>query len=316
VLGSTGPDPSTRPERAEAWARVSEAGELSGYGETVLALRGRVLPAADRRVLSAFASRTAAVLEWRRLAEEAGQARRLAEGNRIRTALLAAVSHDLRTPLASIKAGVTSLRAEDVDWDPRDEAELLATIEESADRLDGLIGNLLDMSRLQTGAVTPMTRPVGLEEVLPEALRGVPGDRVESDVPESLPAVSADPGLLERALANVVENAVRHSGRAVRISASELRAGGVPGRIEVRVADRGPGVPDEAKERIFAPFQRLGDAPRGTGVGLGLAVARGFTEAIGGTLHAEDTPGGGLTMVFALPLAKERTAQHEMGESR
>ncbi|MEU9869329.1 DUF4118 domain-containing protein [Actinomadura sp. NPDC048021] len=299
VLGSTGSDPCPDPDRADAQARVGAGEGADRSGETVLALRGRVLPAADRRVLSAFASQAAAALEWRRLAEEAGQARRLAEGNKIRTALLAAVSHDLRTPLASIKAGVSSLRQTDVDWDPEDEAELLATVEESADRLDGLIGNLLDMSRLQTGAVSPLTQPIALEQVVAPALQGVPAGRVEVDVPETLPPVLADAGLLERALANVVENAVRHSAGAVTLRAGEVR----PDRVEIRVADRGPGVPEAAKEQIFAPFQRLGDSPRGTGVGLGLAVARGFTEAMGGALRAEDTPGGGLTMVFALPAA-------------
>ncbi|WP_141578887.1 ATP-binding protein [Actinomadura sp. WMMA1423] len=297
TLGSTGPEPCSDPDEADVRAAVApERG-----GETVLALRGRVLPAADRRVLSAFASQAAAALEWRRLAEEAAGARRLAEGNRIRTALLAAVSHDLRTPLASIKAGVSSLRQTDVDWDPEDEAELLATIEESADKLDGLIGNLLDMSRLQTGAVSPLTQPVPVEQVVPPALQGVPAGRVEVDVPETLPPVLADPGLLERALANVVENAVRHSTGAVTLSACALRGGLPREEVEIRVADRGPGVPEAAREQIFAPFQRLGDSPRGDGVGLGLAVARGFTEAMGGTLQAEDTPGGGLTMVFTLP---------------
>lgn len=302
VLGSTGSGACTDPDRADAQARVGAGEGAERRGETVLALRGRVLPAADRRVLSAFAAQAAAALEWRRLAEEAGRARRLAEGNRIRTALLAAVSHDLRTPLASIKAGVSSLRQTDVDWDPRDEAELLATVEESADRLDGLIGNLLDMSRLQTGAVSPLTQPVSLEQVVAPALQGVPAGRVEVDVPETLPPVLADPGLLERALANVVENAVRHGAGAVTLSAAGLRTD----RLEIRVADRGPGVPEAAKAQIFAPFQRLGDSPRGAGVGLGLAVARGFTEAMGGTLRAEDTPGGGLTMVFALPAAAAR----------
>jgi two-component system sensor histidine kinase KdpD len=303
VAESAGPDPCADPGQAETRVQVVEGTAPDGRGEKVLALRGRVLPAADRRVLSAFAAQAAAVLEWRRLDEQAAQARRLAEGNRIRTALLAAVSHDLRTPLASIKAAVSSLRADDVTWSAEDEAELLASIEESADRLDGLIGNLLDMSRLQTGAVVPLTRPVALDEVVPGALRSVPADRVEVEVPETLPAVAADPGLLERALANGVENAVRHSREAVLVSAGELRLGRGSGRVEIRVADRGPGVPDAAKEQIFAPFQRLGDAPGGTGVGLGLAVARGFTEAVGGSLYAEDTPGGGLTMVFALPLA-------------
>ncbi|SEG93499.1 two-component system, OmpR family, sensor histidine kinase KdpD [Thermomonospora echinospora] len=315
VLGATGPDPCTDPDQAEVRAQVREGDDRDGRGETVLALRGRVLPAADRRVLAAFASQAAAVLEWRRLAEEAAQARRLAEGNKIRTALLAAVSHDLRTPLASIKAGVSSLRQTDVAWDPADEAELLATIEESADRLDVLIGNLLDMSRLQTGVLSPLIRPVALDQVVPQALQAVQAARIEVDVPETLPPVAADPGLLERALANVVENAVRHSRDTVLVSAGELRFGREPDRIEIRVADRGPGVPDAQKQQIFAPFQRLGDAPQGTGVGLGLAVARGFTEAMGGSLHAEDTPGGGLTMVFALPPAALPAPPRPLDES-
>ncbi|MFC5181483.1 sensor histidine kinase [Actinomadura harenae] len=297
--GAVGSGPAADPDDAEATAEVG--GEPGA--ETVLALSGRVLPASDRRVLSAFASQAGAVLAWRRMAEEAARARRLEEGDKIRTALLAAVSHDLRTPLASIKAGVSSLRATDVQWDPDDEAELLASVEESADRLDGLIGNLLDMSRLQTGVVTPLIRPVALDEVLPRALLNVPEDRVRIDVPETLPPVAADAGLLERALANVVENAVRHSAEPVLVTAGELRFGREPGRVELRVVDRGPGVPSAVKERMFAPFQRLGDAPKGNGVGLGLAVARGFVAAMDGTLTPEDTPGGGLTMVFGLPLA-------------
>jgi two-component system sensor histidine kinase KdpD len=288
-VASAGPEPCGRPADADVRVQVSET--------LTLALRGRVLPAADRRVLSAFAYQAAAALDRRRLAEQAGQARRLADGNKIRTALLAAVSHDLRTPLASIKASVSSLRSGDVQWDPADEAELLATIEESADRLDRLVANLLDMSRLQTGVVNPLVRPVTLDEVIQPSLANVPSDLVEIEVPEELPPVVADPGLLERSLANVVENAVRHGGgEPVRMTASAH--GGV---VELRVADRGPGVPESSKSRMFEPFQRLGDRPRGSGVGLGLAVARGFAEAIGGDLRAEDTPGGGLTMIFSLP---------------
>ena len=271
-----------------------------------LALTGRVLPAEDRRVLAAFAAQAAVVLDRRRLQEEAEQARTLAEGNRIRTALLAAVSHDLRTPLAGIKAAVSSLRSDDVAWSEEDEAELLEGIEEGADRLDHLVGNLLDMSRLQTGTVTPLIREVDLDEVVPMALVGVPEDSVELDVPETLPMVDVDPGLLERSVANLVENAVKYSppGRAVLVAASAIAD-----RVEVRVVDRGPGVPDEAKERIFEPFQRYGDAPRGAGVGLGLAVARGFAEAMGGTLTAEDTPGGGLSMVLTLRAAGSRAQE-------
>ncbi|WP_461028134.1 sensor histidine kinase, partial [Streptomyces sparsus] len=248
-------------------------------------------------VLAVFAAQAVGVLDRQRLVGEAEQARALAEGNRIRTALLAAVSHDLRTPLAAIKAAVTSLRADDVAWSAADEADLLEAIEDGADRLDHLVGNLLDMSRLQTGTVTPLIREADLDEVVPKALGGVPEGSVLLDVPESLPMVAVDPGLLERAVANVVENAVKYSppGERVKVSASALHD-----RVELRVTDRGPGVPDSDKARIFEPFQRYGDVPRGVGVGLGLAVARGFAESMGGTLEAEDTPGGGMTMVLTL----------------
>ncbi|MFG3352514.1 DUF4118 domain-containing protein [Streptomyces sp. NPDC048001] len=286
---STGPAPASRPDDADVDMPVGD--------HMALALSGRVLPAEDRRVLSAFAAHAAVVLDRQRLAGEAETARALAEGNRIRTALLAAVSHDLRTPLAGIKAAVTSLRSDDVAWSPEDEAELLAGIEAGADRLDHLVGNLLDMSRLQTGTVTPLIRRTALDEVIPLALAGVPPESVELDVPESLPMVAVDRGLLERAVANIVENAVKYgpAGIPVAVAASALGS-----RVELRVVDRGQGVPDEEKERIFEPFQRYGDTPRGAGVGLGLAVSRGFVEAMGGTLTAEDTPGGGMTMVLTL----------------
>lgn len=292
--------PVDRPEDADVDMPVGD--------HMALALTGRVLPAEDRRVLAAFAAQAAVVLDRRRLREEADRARALAEGNRIRTALLAAVSHDLRTPLAGIKAAVTSLRSDDVAWSEEDRAELLEGIEEGADRLDHLVGNLLDMSRLQTGTVTPLIREIDVDEVAPMALGGVSEGSAELDIPETLPMVAVDAGLLERAMANLVENAVKYSpaGRAVLVAASALAD-----RVEVRVVDRGPGVPDEAKDRIFEPFQRYGDAPRGAGVGLGLAVARGFAEAMGGTLNAEDTPGGGLTMVLTLrAVARPAPAPH------
>ncbi|WP_395296171.1 ATP-binding protein [Kitasatospora hibisci] len=294
-VAAAGPHPPARPEAADVDVPVGDS--------LALALRGRVLPAEDRRLLGAFASQAAVLLEHRRLAEEAAAARRAAEGNRIRTALLAAVSHDLRTPLAGIKASVSSLRSDDVEWDEADEAELLAGIEAGADRLDHLINNLLDMSRLQTGTVTPLIQETDLDEVVPPALGGVPPEAVRTDVPEALPMVRVDAGLLERSLANLVENAVKYSppGVKVLVKADALVPADGPARVELRIVDRGPGVPEEAKERIFAPFQRHGDAPRGAGVGLGLAVARGFVEAMNGTVGAEDTPGGGLTMVVTLP---------------
>ncbi|MEV0979585.1 sensor histidine kinase KdpD [Streptomyces sp. NPDC049915] len=291
--------PVQRPEDADVDMPVGD--------HMALALTGRVLPAEDRRVLAAFAAQAALVLDRRRLQQEADQAKQLAEGNRIRTALLAAVSHDLRTPLAGIKASVSSLRSDDVEWSEEDEAELLAAIEEGADRLDHLVGNLLDMSRLQTGTVTAIIREIDVDEVVPMALGGVPEGSVELDVPETLPMVAVDAGLLERSVANLVENAVKYSPPALPVL---VAASAMADRVEVRVVDRGPGVPDEAKERIFAPFQRYGDAPRGAGVGLGLAVARGFAEAMGATLNAEDTPGGGLTMVLSLRAAAGRPPQH------
>ncbi|GAB7183145.1 ATP-binding protein [Kitasatospora sp. Ki12] len=309
AVATAGPRPPERPEEADVDVPVGES--------LALVLRGRVLPGADRRLLGAFAAQAAVVLERRRLAREAAAARREAEGNRIRTALLAAVSHDLRTPLAGIKASVSSLRSADVDWAPEDEAELLAGIEDGADRLDHLINNLLDMSRLQTGTVTPLIQETDLDEVVPFALGGVPLESVRLDVPETLPMVRADGGLLERSLANLVENAVKYSPDGVRVlvKADVLEQPGLPDRVELRIVDRGPGVPEEAKERIFAPFQRYGDAPRGAGVGLGLAVARGFVEAMDGSVTAEDTPGGGLTMVVSLPAVERPPEPEEPGAS-
>jgi two-component system sensor histidine kinase KdpD len=236
-----------------------------------------------------------------RRGQQAAQAEALAAGNRMRTALLAAVSHDLRTPLASIKAGITSLRQDEVSWSAADEAELLATIEEETDRLGSLIGNLLDMSRLQTGALQPFVTPAAIDEVALLALRSVPGGHtVRVDLPEGLPLVRTDPGLLERALANLLSNAVRYSTgeRPAEISAEAVGDG-----VVVSVIDHGPGVRPADRERIFEPFQRLGDQDSTSGVGLGLAVARGFVEAVGGRIDTAATAGGGLTMVVRLPIA-------------
>jgi two-component system, OmpR family, sensor histidine kinase KdpD len=245
-------------------------------------------------LLEAFALQAAAALDRSRLRGQAAQAEALAEGNRMRTALLAAVSHDLRTPLASVKASVSSLRQTDVEWSPGDQAELLETIEEGTDRLTALIGNLLDMSRIQTGALQPFVRPTGLEEVAPAVVRGLDGgERLRLLIPDDLPLVAADPGLLERALANLVSNALRYSP-ADRPPSLVARAAGEFVRIEV--VDHGPGVPDALKMHILRPFQQGGDQRLGSGVGLGLAVAKGFVESMGGRLDVADTSGGGLTM--------------------
>lgn len=293
----------------DRWVRVAHCGDLSAgeqrrilaRDDVALVVHGGLPPDSDR-LLDAAAGQAAAALDRDRLRAQAAQAEALAAGSRMRTALLAAVSHDLRTPLASIKASISSLRQSDVSWSPADEAALLATIEESSDRLDSLIANLLDMSRVQTGALQPFLRPAAVDEIAPLALRGIAGgERVRLDVPETLPLVLTDAGLLERALANLLANAVRFSppDRPPTLSASAGDSG-----VELSVIDHGPGVPTEDRDRIFEPFQRLGDQDAATGVGLGLAVARGFVEAISGTLRPTETPGGGLTMTVTLPAAR------------
>jgi two-component system, OmpR family, sensor histidine kinase KdpD len=261
---------------------------------------------ATSALIAGFAAQAAAALDRERLRTQAAQAEALAEGNRMRTALLAAVSHDLRTPLASIKASVSSLRQTDVTWSEADQADLLATIEQNADRLDALIGNLLDMSRLHTGSLQPFLRPIAIDEVAPMALHGLDdAPSVRMAVPDGFPLVLADPGLLERVLANLFSNALRHSPPS---SPPELRAQVTGGTVALEVVDHGRGVPDDHKELIFEPFVRLGD--RLPGVGLGLAVAKGFAEAMGGSIDAVDTPGGGLTVRVMLPVVSEekRTA--------
>lgn len=292
----------------DQWVRLAVSGTTpAGAPVTRVRVRANLIlevsglsGQATARLLDGFGAQAATALDRERLRTQAAQAEALAEGNRMRTALLAAVSHDLRTPLASIKASVSSLRQADVDWTAEDEAALLAAIEGSADRLDTLIGNLLDASRLATGSLQPFLRAVAVDEVVPIALGGLEAGRsVELVIPDGLPLVRTDPGLLERVLANLFSNAVNYSpaGRP-----PVMRAKQAGPDVVIDVIDQGPGVPDEAKGRMFEPFERLG-ARTGSGVGLGLAVAKGFTEAMGAALDAVDTPGGGLTMRITLPSA-------------
>jgi two-component system sensor histidine kinase KdpD len=271
--------------------------------EHVLVLTGDPIRSEDQRVLDAFTRELAAAVHLGELEAEAGTVGTLSAANELRAALLSAVSHDLRTPLSAIKASVTSLLQEDVEWTPEARQEFLATINEESDRLNALVGNLLDMSRLQAGALEISTVPVGLDEVLPAALHsvGVPTGSVQLEVPETLPRVLADHGLLERALANVLSNAVRFSPPG---SPARVTAGVIDGIVDLRVADRGPGVARADRERLFQPFQRLGDSGQSEGIGLGLAVAKGFLEAMGGQIEADDTPGGGLTIVARLRAAE------------
>ncbi|HEV2242831.1 MAG TPA: DUF4118 domain-containing protein, partial [Streptosporangiaceae bacterium] len=292
---ATSGDPAlARPEDADVDVPVTDS--------LCLGLRGRPLPASDRRILGAFAAYAAAALEQQRLAAEAEAARPIAEADRMRTALLAAVSHDLRTPLASAKAAVTSLRSRDVQWAEEDRNELLATADESLDRLTHLVDNLLDMSRLQAGALSVFPKTSDLEEIVSRSLDdlGPAARMVMVEMPHTLPEVQVDPAILERVIANLTANALRYSPDG---SPPLLTGSALGDRVELRIVDRGPGIPEADRDRIFVPFQRLGDTDNTTGVGLGLALSRGLTEVMGGTLEPEDTPGGGLTMTLSLPAA-------------
>ncbi len=293
----------------DQWVRVAASGtappgsvetRVRAGSELTLIVAGQSDPLTSR-LLDGFAAQAAAALDRDRLRTQAAQAEALAEGNRMRTALLAAVSHDLRTPLASIKASISTLRQTGVQLDPADEAALLATTEESADRLNDLIGNLLDMSRLAAGSLEPFLRPASIDEVAPLARQETESSaNMRLVVPDELPLVRTDPGLLERVLANLFANAIAHSppGRPPVMTARH--EGEV---VLLDVIDHGRGVADQLKPVMFEPFERLDERGGGAGVGLGLAVARGFLSAMGGSVTALDTPGGGLTMRVTLPVA-------------
>ncbi|WP_163687203.1 sensor histidine kinase [Mycolicibacterium gadium] len=297
VVASVGKDPCTTVEDADTAIDV-------GDDEFWMLLAGRTLTARDRRVLSAVAKQAVSMLKQRQLTEEASKAEAVSQADGLRRSLLSAVSHDLRTPLAAAKAAVSSMRSSDVGFSADDTAELLATVEESVDQLTGLVSNLLDSSRLAAGAVRPDLQRVYLEETVQRALlsvakgnsrfypRGI--ERVKIAVDGAV--VEADAGLLERVLANLIDNALRYAPDSpVRVT-----AGQVGNRVLIAVVDEGPGIPRGTEDQLFAPFQRLGDHDTSIGVGLGLSVARGFVEAMGGTISANDTPGGGLTVEIDL----------------
>jgi len=308
LVGCVGDDPCLDTDTADTAIEV-------GDDEFWLLMAGKQLAARDRRVLGAVAKQAAGLVRQRELTEEAGQAEAIAQADELRRSLLSAVSHDLRTPLAAAKAAVSSLRSDDVDFSEEDTAELLATIEESIDQLTALVGNLLDSSRLAAGVVRPELRRVYLEETVQRALlgiskgttgfgrQGVDRVKVEVDGSNDGAVVMADSGLLERVLANLIDNALRYAmGSPVRVT-----AGRIGERVLIAVVDEGPGIPRGTEEQMFAPFQRLGDHDTSIGVGLGLSVARGFVDAMGGSLTANDTPGGGLTVEIDLAAPKDLT---------
>lgn len=306
LVASAGEDPPGDVDSADTVIEV-------GDDEFWMLMAGRSLPAGDLRVLTAVAKQAAAQVRQQELAEEASKAHAIEKADNLRRSLLSAVSHDLRTPLAGAKAAVSSLRSTDVSFSAEDTAELLETIEESVDQLGALVDNLLDSSRLAAGVVRPELTNAFLEEVVQRALlsinRGATGfgakglSRIKVDINADSggSVVVADTGLLERVLANLIDNALRHApGCTVRVN-----AGRVGDRVLINVVDEGPGVARGDADQLFEPFQRLGDRNNKLGVGLGLSVARGFTEAMGGTISATDTPGGGLTVVVDLAAPTE-----------
>ncbi len=289
VIAMVGVPPAVEPVIS---ARAGDGLRLAAWGERVFA--------EDRRILARMATAAARTLETQRLADEAANARTLAEVDQVRAALLAAVGHDLRTPLAGIKAAVETLRQPNLNLPPDDRAELLAGVEVSTDRLHALVENLLSMSRLQAGVLSVQPRSVAVDGVVAEALLHTCATNVTVDVPDDLPQICADPGLLERVIANLVANAEAASPPDRQI---DLRGRVNGGRVRIEVIDHGPGVVPADQERIFEPFQRLHDRTTTAGLGLGLAIARGFTSAMGGTITPSETLGGGLTMTLDLPLA-------------
>lgn len=291
---SAAPDGAATDGSPTLTAPATENLTLFGYGEAVFA--------EDRVLLSALAGTAGRAWESARLAKEAARAEQLAETDKVRSALLTAVGHDLRTPLAGIKAAASGLRQPDVTWGPGEQDELLGTIEDGADRLTELVDNLLAMSRIQAGALSVHTTQVDVDEVASRALLTLDAAGVDLVVPPALPPVTADAILLERVVANLVANALRFSPPGERVTITATHPDDELATLELAVTDHGPGADPQRWEEMFAPFQRLGDTTPG-GLGLGLAIARGLTEAMGGTLTPTATPGGGLTMTVRLPTA-------------
>jgi len=294
VMAASGPLPPTSPIDADVVRPIADG--------VVVAVCGRPLTGDEHRVLVVFLQQLAGVMEQRRLAALAAEADGLARADDLRTSILRAVSHDLRSPLAGIKASVSSLRQPDVNWPDEVRDEFLASIEDETDRLTTIVSNLLDMSRLQAGVLSPVVRPVSLEEVVPATVHGIgaraPG--VELDLPADLPDVQADPALLERVLANLIGNAVEFSPPGERVLVS---AHADHGQVHLYVIDHGRGIRPKDRDVVLQPFHRLSDNERNSGVGLGLAIADGLTTAMGGRLELRDTPGGGLTVAVTLEAA-------------
>jgi two-component system, OmpR family, sensor histidine kinase KdpD len=263
----------------------------SGFGE------------AERRVLATFANQAALAVERGQQEEERNRARALQETDRLRTALLNSVSHDLRTPLASIKASASSLLDGEVRWSDAERDEFLATINSEADRLTRLVHNLLDMSRIEAGALDPRLVESSVAEMVGPVVsraRAASRQRVDVDVPDDLAPVLVDPVRIDQVLTNLLDNA-RGYAAAGPVQVVARQAGDT---VDLRVVDHGPGIPGPERERVFDQFYRLkGGGRRPEGTGMGLAICRGIVQAHGGRLWVETTPGGGASFVLTLPVS-------------
>jgi len=258
----------------------------------------------EGEVLETFAGQLALALERARLGEEAAEARVEAESSRIRAALFSSVTHDLRTPLASITASASSLLEKGVPFSEEQRGDLLRTILEESERLNRLVANLMDISRLRAGALVPRPEAVPLEDLVsPVVARLGPllaGRDVSVRIRPDVPPVMIDVVQMDQVLTNLIENAVRYSPPGTSLALTAVRWQNM---VEVKVVDRGPGVPAEERSRVFEEFYRRDVDGRRGGTGLGLAIAQAIVRAHGGSMWIEDTPGGGATVGFRLPLA-------------
>ncbi len=299
------------PVRDDRHTRIPVGGASDGRGTpdgrgadapAVLELHGAELAASERRLLDVIVTQLASAVEQSALQRTARAAEVLAETDQVRSALLSAVSHDLRRPLAAAMASLGGLRMASPSMTEADRAELLATASESLDTLTSLVTDLLDVSRIEAGVLAVALQPTDPADVILAAIDELglgPAD-LDLALDPDLGSLTADPVLLQRVIVNVLANAHRHSpiGSPVRVATSRLGP-----HAQIRIVDHGPGIPDDRREDVFSPFQRLGDTDNQTGLGLGLALSKGFTEGMQGTLTPEVTPGGGLTMVIDLPVA-------------